>query len=145
MALGVLGFLLVAVTLYVFTLNGITSNQDELAQLKAEKSESDSTAGALSGFGDFQVIKATRVTSVKTLADGRLDWERVLLEISRVLPEDVWLTSLEGATAGRRRDFDPRSRAGCRADPDSRRLRDSGRRTWPPRCCVCVRSTAPWT
>ena len=99
MALGVLGVLLIAVTLYVLTLNGITSNQDELAQLQAEKSESDTTAGALSGFGDFQAIKATRVSSVKTLADGRLDWERLLLEISKVLPEDVWLTGLEGATA----------------------------------------------
>ena len=54
MALGVLGLLLVAVTLYVFTLNGITSNQNELAELKAETSEATAPAGALSGFGDFQ-------------------------------------------------------------------------------------------
>ena len=98
LALGVLGLLLVAVTVYVLTLNGITSNKDELAQLKAEKTESDSTAGALSGFGDFQSIKATRVASVKTLADSRLDWERLLLQISKVLPDDVWLTALDGAT-----------------------------------------------
>ena len=98
LALGVLGLLLIAVTLYVLTLNGISSNKSELAELKAETAESERRAGALSAFGDFQTVKATRVASIKTLADTRLDWERLLREISKVLPDDVWLTGLEGAT-----------------------------------------------
>lgn len=99
-ALGVLGVLLLAVTVYVLTLNSITSNEDELAQLKAETAASQQRAGSLSSFGDFQAIKATRVASVKSLADSRLDWERLLLEVSKVLPDDVFLTGLEGGTVG---------------------------------------------
>ena len=98
LALGVLGLLLLAVTVYVMTLNGITSKESELAGLKNRKADADQRAGALSSFGDFQQVKATRVASVKTLADGRLDWERLLRETSRVLPEGVWLTALEGAS-----------------------------------------------
>lgn len=97
-ALGVLGALLLAVTLYVTALNGITSNENELAELQQRKTQSDLRAGALSSFGNFQEVKATRVASVKSLADSRLDWERLLREISKVLPEGVWLTSLEGST-----------------------------------------------
>ena len=98
-ALGVLGLLLLAVTMYVIALNGITSNKNELAELEARKTQSDLRAGALSSFGDFQQVKATRVASVKGLADSRLDWERLLREISKVLPDGVWLTGLEGSTA----------------------------------------------
>ena len=97
-ALGVLGLLLIAVTVYVLSLNVITSNENELAELKARKTEADQRAGALSSFGDFQQVKATRVASVKSLADARLDWERLLREISKVLPDGVWLTALEGST-----------------------------------------------
>ncbi len=97
-ALGVLGVLLLAVTMYVIALNGITSNKNELAELNERKTQSDLRAGALSSFGDFQEVKATRVASVRSLADSRLDWERLLREISKVLPEGVWLTGLEGST-----------------------------------------------
>ncbi|MBA2794555.1 MAG: hypothetical protein H0U32_11285 [Thermoleophilaceae bacterium] len=69
-ALGVLGVLLLAVTMYVIALNGITSNENELAELQARKTQSDLRAGALSSFGDFQQVKATRVASVKGLAEA---------------------------------------------------------------------------
>ena len=92
-----LGLLLLAVTAYVLALNGITSNKNELVELKDRKAEADRQAGALSSFGDFQQVKTTRVASVKMLADGRLDWERLLRETSKVLPDGVWLTSLEGS------------------------------------------------
>ena len=31
-----------------------------------------------------------------SLADSRFDWERVMRELSLILPDDVWLTNLTG-------------------------------------------------
>ena len=97
---GVLGALLLAVVAYVLTANGVTSKQDELAQLKSETQTAQQRAAALGSFGDFASIKATRAQSVSQLAQARLDWERLMLELSRVLPDDVTISQLEAAAAG---------------------------------------------
>jgi len=38
-----------------------------------------------------------RVTAISTVLDQRVDWDRVLREISQVVPSDVWLLSLNAA------------------------------------------------
>ena len=42
-------------------------------------------------------MKDQRVQSVRGLATGRIDWERLTRGLARVLPNDVWLTSLTGS------------------------------------------------
>ena len=40
-----------------------------------------------------------RVATVNSLADSRFDWERVMRELSLVLPSDVWLVGLTATAA----------------------------------------------
>jgi len=47
--------------------------------------------------------KNARVTALSTALSKRVAWDRVLSQISQVLPEDVWLTSLT-STAGQEVD-----------------------------------------
>lgn len=41
--------------------------------------------------------RLARVTALSSALSTRIAWDRVLREVSLVMPEDVWLTSLEGA------------------------------------------------
>lgn len=95
--LGVLAVLLVAVLSYVLTANQVTSKQDELARAEQKTQAAQSQAAALGSFGSFASIKATREQSVTQLAQARLDWERLMRELSRVIPEDVFITKVDAA------------------------------------------------
>jgi len=104
--LGVLGALLLAMVGYVMTQNQISSRTSEIARAEQEKAVAEQRASRLAAFGDFAEIKETRVRSVTELAESRFDWERLMRELSLVLPEDTWLTDLtasaspEAAAAG---------------------------------------------
>lgn len=97
---GVLGALLVLVLFYVLTVNGLNSKQSAVARAKAETAQAQARAGALGPYGDFSKIKATRVQSVRQLAEGRIDWERLTRGLARVLPDGVWLTSASASASG---------------------------------------------
>ena len=43
--------------------------------------------------------KAARIAALSSALSGRIAWDRVLRQISNVLPKDVWLTSLSGTGA----------------------------------------------
>jgi hypothetical protein len=45
-------------------------------------------------------IKDQRVASVKQLADGRIDWERLTRGLARLLPDQVWLISASASATG---------------------------------------------
>ena len=49
--------------------------------------------------GDSQLAteKGARVGALSLALDGRVAWDRVLRQVSLVLPEDVWLSSLSAA------------------------------------------------
>jgi Tfp pilus assembly protein PilN len=97
---GILGALLVLVVFYVLTVNGVNSRRDQVARAKAETAQAQARAGQLSSYGDFSKIKETRVQSVRQLADGRIDWERLTRGLARILPENVWLTSASASASG---------------------------------------------
>lgn len=96
-ALGVLGALVVAVLLYVVTANQASSRTAEAAQAQEEAKQAESQSVALGAFGNFAAIKQTRTASVRGLAQARFDWERLVREISRVLPSNVWITTLSAS------------------------------------------------
>ena len=102
--LGILAALLSMVTLYVLTANQVTSREDEATQASSEADATEAKAQALSPFGDFAEVAQTRTTSVKQLAEGRFDWERLLRELSLVLPEDTWLTEADASTTPQKED-----------------------------------------
>ena len=114
--LGALAALLLGVALLVTTGNQITEKQDEISTLKQEDVAAQQRAQELAPFVHFAELHRARLETVSSLADSRFDWERVLGELSKTLPSDVWLTSLnasasaasgagtssEGATSGLR-------------------------------------------
>lgn len=95
---GALVAALVGVTALVLTSNQISERKSEVAQLKREDAVATARAGRLAAYTQFQALREQRVSTVTSLADSRFDWERVMRELSLILPHDVWLVGLE-ATA----------------------------------------------
>ena len=98
--LGVLGAVLVGVLVYVLTLNSINSSKTKITEATVEAARLNEQANSLGPYGDFAKIKAERVASVKQLAQGRFDYERMVRELAHVLPTDVWLVNASASSAG---------------------------------------------
>jgi Tfp pilus assembly protein PilN len=96
--IGALVAALAGVTALVLTSNQISERKSEVAQLKREDAVATARAGRLAAYTQFQALREQRVSTVSSLADSRFDWERVMRELSLILPHDVWLVGLE-ATA----------------------------------------------
>ena len=99
---GVGGAALVAAVLATMTLGAsgaVSQNQAELDSLRAQIGavpkpvETDTSDDAQLAFE-----KGARVGALSMALGGRVAWDRVLRQVSLVLPEDVWLTTLS-ATA----------------------------------------------
>jgi Tfp pilus assembly protein PilN len=99
-ALAALGTVLVLVLVYVFTANQVTSRENDAAAAGAEAERLEAQAAQIGAFGDFAQIKETRVASVRQLAESRFDWERLMRELARVLPEGGWLQAASASTTG---------------------------------------------
>jgi hypothetical protein len=98
--IGVLGTLLVMVLLYALTVNGINTKKASIARTNTETAQAKKRAEALAPYGNFIQVKEQRVASVKSLATGRIDWERLALGLAHVLPEKVWLQSASASANG---------------------------------------------
>lgn len=92
--LGALVAVLVGVVVLVLTDNQISERKDEVAKLKREDAATAARATRLSAYTRFRGISEQRVETVQSLAESRFDWERVMRELSLVLPGDVWLVGL---------------------------------------------------
>jgi Tfp pilus assembly protein PilN len=99
--IGALVALLAGVTALVLTGNQIAEQKDEVVQLKREDAAETARAQRLSSYSQFASLREQRVATVTSLADSRFDWERVMRELSLVLPSNVWLVTLNAtATSG---------------------------------------------
>jgi Tfp pilus assembly protein PilN len=116
---GVLGAFLLAVLLYVVTLNQIHSRESDAARAESEAQQADARASTLGPFGQFAQVKLTREASVKMLAEGRVDWERVMRELALVLPPDTWITQLDGSTGSQTADSGSSSSSGSNGSAPS--------------------------
>jgi Tfp pilus assembly protein PilN len=96
--LGALVAVLVAVTSMVLVNNQVAEREAEVTKLEREDADAAARAAELASYTEFQAMSEARVTTVSSLADSRFDWERVMRELSLVLPGDVWLVGLD-ATA----------------------------------------------
>jgi len=96
--LGALVALLVGVALLVVTSNEISERKSEIVTLKQEDRLAQKKAERLASYVQLAQLRQQRTETVSALADSRFDWERVMRELSKVLPSDVWLTTL-GASA----------------------------------------------
>lgn len=97
---GALVAVLAGVALLVTTGNQVTEREGEVAQLKRENTAAKQQARRLAPYVQFQSLHEQRLSTIASLADSRFDWERVIRELSLVLPADVWLTELNAAASG---------------------------------------------
>jgi Tfp pilus assembly protein PilN len=97
--LGALVAVLAGVTALVLTGNQIADRKAEVERLEREDAAAGARAQRLAAYTQFQLIRAQRVVTVTSLADSRFDWERVMRELSLVLPSDVWLVSLNASAS----------------------------------------------
>lgn len=97
--LGALGVVLVAALAYALAGKAVNDRNAELADVKAKADAAEQRADALNAYIRFSQLRAKRVDTVTSLVKGRFDWAHTLHELSRVLPDDTWITSLKGNTA----------------------------------------------
>jgi Tfp pilus assembly protein PilN len=95
--LGVLGVLLLMLVTYVLSANSVNSRKGDLAEVNRDIQQAEARIGSQSAFGNFHQVKETRVNSVRQLADDRFDWERLVRELSLVLPEGTSLNDLNAS------------------------------------------------
>jgi Tfp pilus assembly protein PilN len=98
--IGLLVTLLAMVGAYVFTSNNVTDRQNEAAAAKAEADRLEAEVAQRGAFTNFADIKKMRLASVVSVASTRFDWERLVRELSRVMPENSWLQSSDASVTG---------------------------------------------
>ncbi len=96
---GVLGAILIGLALVVTTSNSISDSKAKKKDLEAQKESLQAQSQALRNYASFASLKAQREQTVVSLAHSRFDWERVMRELTLVLPEDVWLTQVTGTVS----------------------------------------------
>lgn len=94
LVVGALALALVGVALLVLAGNQVSEREAEVAQLRRDDAAAQARAQELSAFTQFRSLQEQRAMTISSLADSRFDWERVMRELSLVLPEDAWLVSL---------------------------------------------------
>jgi Tfp pilus assembly protein PilN len=97
--LGALVAVLLGVGGIVLLGNQISESKAELARVEAKDSAAAARAQTLSAYTRFRDMSEQRVQTVQSLANSRFDWERVMRELSLVLPGDVWLTDLTASAS----------------------------------------------
>jgi Tfp pilus assembly protein PilN len=94
--LGTMLAVLAGVVVLVLSGNQISQRKDELARLQQQATAAKAAASRLASYSSFSQVRDARLAAVSSLADSRFDWQRVMHELSLVLPPDVWLTNLTG-------------------------------------------------
>ena len=98
------GAALVTVALATLAIGaGATANQQRQALdgINAELAAVPKPAGGTEKAQDDTALvseKSARISALSTVLSGRIAWDEVLRQVSQVLPEDVWLSSLTTAT-----------------------------------------------
>jgi Tfp pilus assembly protein PilN len=97
---GVLAVFLVMAVAYVLTSNKVNENQTMAAEAQQEADALEAQAAALGSFTNFASIKDQRLASVVTTAQTRFDWERLMREVSMIMPEGSWLKTTSASVLG---------------------------------------------
>lgn len=97
-----LGALAVAVALVAaWTIAGarVTDAKNDLARVQTEADAAEQRAGQLEPYTKFASMADKRVETVSSLSRSRFNWPYALREVSRTLPENVWLAQVVGTVA----------------------------------------------
>jgi Tfp pilus assembly protein PilN len=94
---GCVGAVLVSAVLAVMFLSassGVAKKQQALDQIQAEYAAMPVPAPASPVVAELPQQRQTRVTALATVLGQRVAWDRLLREVSQVVPSDVWLVTL---------------------------------------------------
>ena len=94
--LGVLAACVAGTAAYVLTNNTIEQSKSDLASVTAQQQTVQAKAAALKPYADYQAMANSRLETVRDLAGRRFDWEQALRDLSRAIPANVTLSSLNG-------------------------------------------------
>ncbi len=97
--LGAMAVLLLGVTTFVLTGNDVAKRRDELATLQTQATAVQMQAERLHPYVEFSTLAQARVQTVRQLGAARFNWHRAFTDLSTVLPDNVWLTSMMGTVA----------------------------------------------
>jgi Tfp pilus assembly protein PilN len=97
--IGALGVALLSVMALVLTTNQVNGKTEKLSTVQAQDQGVKQVADALRPYGTFAQIQRARQLEISTLTSSRFNWERALRQLSRAIPEDVWLLNLSGSLA----------------------------------------------
>ncbi|MEA2220384.1 MAG: hypothetical protein QOJ35_3010 [Solirubrobacteraceae bacterium] len=76
----------------------IGDREAKLQRVSAQVAAAEKRAGDAAPYVAFAKLANDRVQTVSMLSATRFDWAHAMHEISRVLPADVWLTGMSGAS-----------------------------------------------
>lgn len=88
-----------ALVALLLTNNAISDTEAEVAELQQREATARAELERVRPFAEFAVAEQVRALTVASLAESRFDWERVLEELSRITPSDVWLVNLTGSVS----------------------------------------------
>ena len=91
-----LALALIMVIAIAVTSKQISDQRARATTLQTDLAAATERANSLRAFSDFRQVQEARNQTVNSLAQSRFDWERVLRELSLVLPDDVWLIKMTG-------------------------------------------------
>jgi Tfp pilus assembly protein PilN len=94
--IGALAVALLGIIALAFTSKQISDRKSEVTTLTAQEQQATAKANSLQAFANFRAAQEQRSSTVTSLAQSRFDWQRVLNELARVLPSNVWLVQLAG-------------------------------------------------
>jgi Tfp pilus assembly protein PilN len=98
--LGALALCVAAIAGLVLSNNVVKDRKAQLAQITAQNAATVAKANTLKPYSDFQTLAQDRLGTVQALASARFDWEQSLRDLSRAMPKEVYLSSLDGSVGG---------------------------------------------
>jgi Tfp pilus assembly protein PilN len=99
-ALGVLAALLALVVAFVMSSNQVTERENEAAAKSAEADRLEAKAAKEANYTSFAQVAQTRLEAVAGVAGTRFDWERLMREVSLLMPEGSWVQSTDASVLG---------------------------------------------
>jgi Tfp pilus assembly protein PilN len=93
---GAMALLLLGIVSVALTSKQVSDREAKKASLQQELVQARAQADSVKAFTDFANLQQARATTVSNLSQSRFDWERVLHELSLVLPSGVSLNTLKG-------------------------------------------------
>jgi Tfp pilus assembly protein PilN len=96
--LGGLAVMVALAGLWASSNNQISSRKTALDRVTIAAIAAEARAAKAAPYEAYASLADARLATVASLSSTRFDWAHSLRELSRVLPADVWLTSLDGTS-----------------------------------------------